>query len=95
MNDLTEIPLSVLDLAPIREGGTAAEAFRNSRDLARHAQRWGYRRYGVAEHHNIPGIAGAATGADELMITGQIFDHAARLRSFELIAAGRAPAGSP
>jgi luciferase family oxidoreductase group 1 len=55
------VPLSVLDLAPIVEGGTAAEAFRNSRDLAQHCERWGYRRYWVAEHHNMPGIASAAT----------------------------------
>ena len=55
------IPLSVLDLAPIVEGGTAAEAFRHSRDLAQHCERWGYRRYWVAEHHNMPGIASTAT----------------------------------
>ena len=55
------IPLSVLDLAPIVEGGDAAQAFRNSLDLARHAERWGYRRFWLAEHHNMPGIASAAT----------------------------------
>jgi luciferase family oxidoreductase group 1 len=55
------VPLSVLDLAPIVEGGTAADAFRNSRDLAQHCERCGYRRYWVAEHHNMPGIASAAT----------------------------------
>ena len=55
------LPLSVLDLAPIVEGGTAAQAFRNSLDLAQHAERWGYRRYWLAEHHNMPGIASAAT----------------------------------
>jgi luciferase family oxidoreductase group 1 len=55
------IPLSVLDLAPIVEGGDAAEAFRRSVDLARHAERWGYRRFWLAEHHNMPGIASAAT----------------------------------
>src|SRR5919205_2162510 len=53
--------LSVLDLAPIVEGGTAALAFRNSLDLAQHAERWGYRRYWLAEHHNMTGIASAAT----------------------------------
>ena len=52
---------SVLDLAPVREGGTIAEAFRNSVDLARHAERWGFTRYWIAEHHNMPGIASAAT----------------------------------
>jgi luciferase family oxidoreductase group 1 len=52
---------SVLDLAPILQGGTAAQAFRHSLDLAQHAEAWGYHRYWVAEHHNIPGIASAAT----------------------------------
>jgi len=55
------VPLSVLDLAPIVEGGDAAQSFRNSLDLAQHAERWGYRRYWLAEHHNMPGIASAAT----------------------------------
>jgi len=55
------VPLSVLDLAPIVEGGTAADSFRNSVDLAQHAEGWGYRRYWLAEHHNMPGIASAAT----------------------------------
>jgi luciferase family oxidoreductase group 1 len=55
------VPFSVLDLAPITQGATAADALRNSLDLARHAERWGYRRYWVAEHHNMPGIASAAT----------------------------------
>jgi luciferase family oxidoreductase group 1 len=54
-------PFSVLDLAPITQGATAADALHNSLDLARHAERWGYRRYWVAEHHNMPGIASAAT----------------------------------
>lgn len=52
---------SLLDLAPIIEGGDAALAFRNSLDLARHAEDWGYHRFWLAEHHNIPGIASAAT----------------------------------
>src|SRR5437899_5810135 len=55
------IPFSVLDLSPIVAGGTPADAFRNSLDLARHAERLGYRRYWLAEHHNMPGIASAAT----------------------------------
>jgi luciferase family oxidoreductase group 1 len=55
------IPLSVLDLSPIVEGGDAAQSFRNSRELAQHAERWGYRRYWLAEHHNMVGIASAAT----------------------------------
>jgi luciferase family oxidoreductase group 1 len=55
------IPFSVLDLAPITEGGTAADALRNTLDLARHAEGLGYRRYWLAEHHNMPGIASSAT----------------------------------
>ena len=55
------VPLSVLDLSPIVEGGDAASALRNTVDLARHAEAWGYRRYWLAEHHNMPGIASAAT----------------------------------
>jgi luciferase family oxidoreductase group 1 len=55
------IPLSVLDLAPIVVGGDASRSFANSLDLARAAERLGYRRYWLAEHHNMPGIASAAT----------------------------------
>jgi luciferase family oxidoreductase group 1 len=54
-------PLSVLDLAPIVEGATAADALRHSLDLAQHAEAWGYRRYWVAEHHNMDGVASSAT----------------------------------
>lgn len=52
---------SILDLAPVREGGTIAEAYRNSVDLAQHGERWGFTRFWLAEHHNMPGIASAAT----------------------------------
>ncbi|HYE19819.1 MAG TPA: LLM class flavin-dependent oxidoreductase [Tepidisphaeraceae bacterium] len=52
---------SVLDLSPVVEGGTAADSFRNTLDLARHAERLGYHRYWLAEHHNIPAVASAAT----------------------------------
>jgi luciferase family oxidoreductase group 1 len=55
------VPLSVLDLSPIVQGGTPAQSFRHSLDLAQQAERWGYRRFWVAEHHNMPGIASAAT----------------------------------
>jgi luciferase family oxidoreductase group 1 len=55
------VPFSVLDLSPIVEGGTAADALHNTLDLARHAEEWGYQRYWVAEHHNMTGIASAAT----------------------------------
>jgi luciferase family oxidoreductase group 1 len=55
------LPFSVLDLAPIAQGGTAAEALSNSRILAQHAERLGYKRFWLAEHHNMAGIASAAT----------------------------------
>ena len=55
------IPLSVLDLSPIIEGGDASRAFSNTLDLARHAEAWGFNRYWLAEHHNMTGIASAAT----------------------------------
>ncbi|WP_449466391.1 LLM class flavin-dependent oxidoreductase [Stenotrophomonas humi] len=55
------IPLSVLDLAPVCEGSSPQQAFGNMLDLAQHAERWGYRRFWLAEHHNMPGIASAAT----------------------------------
>ncbi len=52
---------SVLDLSPIPEGSDARQAIANTVDLARHAESWGYHRYWMAEHHNMPGIASAAT----------------------------------
>jgi luciferase family oxidoreductase group 1 len=55
------VPLSILDLAPIVEGSDAGEALRRSLDLAQHAERWGYTRFWLAEHHNMPGVASAAT----------------------------------
>src|ERR1700722_7019712 len=58
---LDVIPFSILDLSPIPQGATAADALRNSRDLAQHAEAWGYKRFWLAEHHNMPGIASAAT----------------------------------
>ncbi|MEO8678127.1 MAG: LLM class flavin-dependent oxidoreductase [Vicinamibacterales bacterium] len=70
------IPLSVLDLSPIVEGGTAAQAFRNTVDLAQHAERWGYTRFWLAEHHNMPGIASAATA----VLIGQVGAATTRIR---------------
>jgi luciferase family oxidoreductase group 1 len=58
---LNEIKYSVLDLAPIIQGGTAADSFKNTLDLAQHTEKWGYNRYWLAEHHNMPGIASSAT----------------------------------
>ena len=70
------VALSVLDLVPVCEGGTAAAALHNASDLARHAERWGYRRYWVAEHHNMVGIASAATA----VVIGHIAGTTATIR---------------
>src|SRR5215813_12522887 len=61
MAKLADTPLSVLDLAPITEGGSIPETFRNTLDLARHVENLGYNRYWLAEHHNLAGIASSAT----------------------------------
>jgi len=58
---LSDVPLSVLDLVPIVVGGTATDSLRNTLDLAQHAEKWGFNRYWLAEHHNMPGIASSAT----------------------------------
>ena len=70
------IPFSVLDLAPITEGSDAAQSFRNTLDLARHAERWGYNRYWLAEHHGMPGIASAATA----VLIGHVAGGTSRIR---------------
>ncbi|MFI9654970.1 LLM class flavin-dependent oxidoreductase [Guyparkeria sp. GHLCS8-2] len=70
------IPFSILDLAPITEGSDAATALANSVDLARQAEALGYRRYWLAEHHNMPGIASAATA----LVIGQVAAATHRIR---------------
>src|SRR5271170_1557355 len=55
------IPFSILDLSPVPQGASASDALRNSLDLAQHAEKWGYKRFWLAEHHNMAGIASAAT----------------------------------
>jgi luciferase family oxidoreductase group 1 len=67
---------SILDLSPILRGGDAAQALGNSLDLARHAEQWGYTRYWVAEHHNMPGVASAATS----VVIGHIAAGTQRIR---------------
>jgi luciferase family oxidoreductase group 1 len=67
---------SVLDLAPIVQGGDAAQALHNALDLARHVEEWGYHRYWLAEHHNIPGIASAATS----VLIGHVAGGTSRIR---------------
>lgn len=73
---LAHVPFSVLDLAPVVEGGTAAEAFRNTARLARHVESLGYRRFWLAEHHNIPGVASSATA----VLIGHVAAHTTTLR---------------
>src|SRR6202451_712476 len=61
MTETKAPPISILDLAPVAQGSSPGQALRHSRDLAQHAERWGYNRYWLAEHHNMIGIARAAT----------------------------------
>jgi luciferase family oxidoreductase group 1 len=61
MSKLSDVALSVLDLAPVAAGKTPADAFHNTLDLAQHVERLGYKRFWLAEHHNMPGIASTAT----------------------------------
>lgn len=68
--------LSVLDLAPITEGSDAGTALRHTLDLARHAERWGYRRFWIAEHHNIPSVASSATA----VVIGYVAGGTSRIR---------------
>ena len=70
------VPLSVLDLAPVPDGGNAGDALRATIDLARHAERLGFRRFWVAEHHNMPGIASSAPP----VLIGHIADATTTLR---------------
>lgn len=70
------VPLSVLDLAPLREGFDAADSFKNSVKLAQATEDWGYKRYWLAEHHNMPGIASSATS----LIIGHIAGETTHMR---------------
>ncbi|EPC02054.1 hypothetical protein L861_20590 [Litchfieldella anticariensis FP35 = DSM 16096] len=76
MSRLSSTLLSVLDLAPIRQGGTIADTFRETVSLAQQAERLGFTRYWLAEHHNIDGIASAATA----VLIGHVAGHTARIR---------------
>ncbi|XJZ25670.1 LLM class flavin-dependent oxidoreductase [Bacillota bacterium Lsc_1132] len=73
---LSDIRFSVLDLAPIIKGGTPAQAFINMVDLAQHAEKWGYNRYWLAEHHSMPGIASSATA----VVIGHVAANTSRIR---------------
>lgn len=73
---LAQTALSVLDLAHMRQGGTAAEAFHRTLDLAQHVERWGYKRFWLAEHHNIAGVACSATS----VLIGHVAAGTSRIR---------------
>ena len=73
---MNNIPFSLLDLAPVCEGSTPAQAFANTLELARHAEALGYNRYWLAEHHNMPGIASAATS----VLIGYVAGGTSRIR---------------
>ncbi|MGC2698355.1 MAG: LLM class flavin-dependent oxidoreductase [Candidatus Angelobacter sp.] len=76
ISKLAQTPLSVLDLAHVRQGGTVADVFHNTLDLARHAEQWGYKRFWLAEHHNIPGLACSATS----VLIGHVASGTSRIR---------------
>ncbi|EIJ80200.1 hypothetical protein PB1_07562 [Bacillus methanolicus PB1] len=73
---ITDIPFSVLDLSPIVEGGTPSDSFRNTLDLAQHAEKWGYHRYWLAEHHNISAVASSATS----VVIGHVAQGTSKIR---------------
>jgi luciferase family oxidoreductase group 1 len=75
-HETKQIPFSVLDLSPIPEGSDASTALNNTLDLAQHAETWGYNRYWLAEHHNMPGIASAATS----VVIGYVASGTGRIR---------------
>lgn len=74
---LDQINYSVLDLAPIIQGGSPANAFQNTKELAQHAEKWGYNRVWLAEHHSMPGIASSATS----VVIGYVAAATERIRS--------------
>jgi len=74
--NLSDIPVSVLDLVPVLADKTPADSFKTSLDLAQHVERWGYQRYWMAEHHNMPGIASSATA----ILIGYIAGGTSRIR---------------
>lgn len=73
---LSDLSYSALDLSPILKGHTPADSFKNTVDLARHVEKWGYKRYWMAEHHNMPGIASSATS----VLIGHVAAHTSTIR---------------
>jgi luciferase family oxidoreductase group 1 len=73
---ISDVPLSVLDLAPVKAGGSIASSFADTLSLARHTEKWGYHRFWLAEHHNMAGIASAATS----VLIGYVAGGTSRIR---------------
>jgi luciferase family oxidoreductase group 1 len=73
---VTPAKLNILDLVPISDGATAAEAIANTVDLAQHAEQWGYERYWMAEHHNMRGVASSSTA----VLIGHVASHTDSIR---------------
>ena len=90
MKQLVRTPLSVLDLAPIREGQTIADSFRSSLGLAQHVEKLGFRRFWMAEHHSLEGVASAATSVLLGYIAGR-YDENSRGLGRRDVAQSRAP----
>ena len=77
---LKDIPLSVLDLVMVNAGSSPSQSMRNSLDLAQHAERWGYKRYWLAEHHNIKSVASTCYLCFDRFYSWRYFYHQGRLR---------------
>ena len=81
MSSFTNIPFSVLDLSPVTEGATPADALHNTLSLAQHAESFGYNRFWLAEHHNMEGIASAATS----VVIGYVAGGTSKIRAFQIV----------
>ncbi len=75
-NSINDISFSVLDLASIVQGGTASQSFQHSIELAQLTEKLGFKRYWLAEHHNMPGIASSATS----VVIGHVAAHTSTIR---------------
>jgi luciferase family oxidoreductase group 1 len=71
-----DVPFSILDLSPVPSGSEAVDALHNTKDLAQHAEKWGYNRFWLAEHHNMPGVASAATS----VVIGYVAENTSTIR---------------
>ncbi len=74
------IPFSILELALVNENGDIKTALENSLNLAQHAEKWGYHRFWLAEHHNMPGVASSATSVSDRLYRGEYETDPCRFR---------------